>query len=64
MCVASELQRYEDTIRCAAIGAEVPVHYQEKLTQTLIVFFLKTHVFVVCKLGGPRSSLPPSLMER
>ena len=31
-----ELQRYKDTGRCAALGAEVPGHRQQ-LTQTLIV---------------------------
>ena len=33
----SELQRYKDTVRCAALGAEVPGHRQKQLTQTLIV---------------------------
>ena len=37
-----ELQRDEDTISCAALGAEVPGH---QLTQTLIVRLLKTHFF-------------------
>ena len=32
-----ELQRYKDTVRCAALGAEVPGHLLEQLTQTLIV---------------------------
>ena len=32
-----ELQRYKDTVRCAALGAEVPGHRQQQLTQTLIV---------------------------
>ena len=38
-----ELQRYKDTVRCAALGAEVPGHRQQQLTQTLIVRLLKTH---------------------
>ena len=38
-----ELQRYKDTIRCAALGAEVPGHRQQQLTQTLIVRLMKTH---------------------
>merc|ERR1712073_77905 len=38
-----ELQRYKDTVRCAALGAEVPGHCQQQLTQTLIVRLLKTH---------------------
>ena len=40
-----ELQRYKDTVRCAALGAEVPGHRQEQLTQTLIVCLFKTHFF-------------------
>ena len=39
-----ELQRYKDTVRCAALGAEVPGHRQQQLTQTLIVRLLKTHL--------------------
>ena len=39
-----ELQRYKDTVRCAALGAEVPGHCQEQFTQTLIVHLLKTHL--------------------
>ena len=38
-----ELQRHKDTVRCAALGAEVPGHCQEKLTQTLIMRLLKPH---------------------
>ena len=38
-----KLQRYKDTVRCAALGAEVPGHRQQQLTQTLIVRLLKTH---------------------
>ena len=40
--VASELQRYKDTIRCDWLGAKVPGHCEEQLTQTLIVCLLKT----------------------
>ena len=29
-----ELQRYKETVRCAALGAEVPGHRQKQLTQT------------------------------
>ena len=32
-----ELQRYKDTVRCGALGAEVPRHRQQQLPQTLIV---------------------------
>ena len=32
-----ELQRNKDTVRCAALGVEVPGHRQDQLTQTLIV---------------------------
>ena len=42
-----ELQRYKDTVRCAALGAEVPGHRQQQLTQTLIVRLLKTHLFTL-----------------
>ena len=42
-----ELQRYKDTVRCAALGAEVPGHCQQQLTQTLIVRLLKTHFFYI-----------------
>ena len=41
-----ELQRYKDTVRSAALGAEVPGHRrQQQLTQTLIVRLLQTHFF-------------------
>ena len=32
-----ELQRYKDTVWCGALGADVPGHRQQQLTQTLIV---------------------------
>ena len=38
-----ELQRYKDTARCAALGAEVLGHRQQQLMQTLILGLLKTH---------------------
>ena len=41
----SEQQRNKDTVRCAALGGEVPGHRQQQLTQTLIVRLLKTHFF-------------------
>ena len=41
-----ELQRYKETVRCAALGAEVPGQHQEQLTQTLIVRLLKNALFV------------------
>ena len=40
-----ELQRHKDTVRCAALGAEVPGYRKQQLTQTLIVRLLKTHFF-------------------
>ena len=40
-----ELQRYKDTVRCVALGAEVPGHHQKQLTQTLIVRLLKMYFF-------------------
>ena len=41
-----KLQRHKDSVRCAALGAEVPGHRQEQLTQTLIVRLLKTYTFL------------------
>ena len=38
-----ELQRYKDTVRCAALGAEVPGHHQQQLSRTLIARLWKTH---------------------
>ena len=38
-----ELLRYKDTVRFAALGAEVSGHCQQQLTQPLIVRLLKTH---------------------
>ena len=43
--VVSELQRYKDTVWCGALGAEVPGHHQQQLTQTSNVRLLKTHFF-------------------
>ena len=42
-----EMQRYKDTVSCAALGAEVSGHRQKQLTQTLIVRLLKTHFFYI-----------------
>ena len=39
----AELQRYKDTVRCAALGVKVPGHCQQQLMQTLIVHLLKTN---------------------
>ena len=39
------LQRYKDTVMCAALGAEVPGRRQKQPTQTLIVRLLKTHFY-------------------
>ena len=38
-----ELQRYKDTVRCAALGMKVPGNCKQQLTQTLIVGLLKTY---------------------
>ena len=35
--VLPELQRNKDTVRCAALGAEVPAHRQEQLEQYFIL---------------------------
>ena len=40
-----ELQIYKDSVRCAALGVEVPGHHQQQLTRILIVRLLKTHLF-------------------
>ena len=42
-----ELQRYKDTVKCAALSAEVPGHHQQQLAQTLTVRLLKTHFFYI-----------------
>ena len=47
-----ELQRIKDTVRCATLGAEVPGHLQEQLTQTLIVCLLKTHLSSLYRKWG------------
>ena len=36
-----KLERYKDNVKCAALGAEVPRHRQQQLTQTLIARLLK-----------------------
>ena len=66
----SELQRNNDTIRCAALGAEVLGHSQEQLTQALIVGCRKRTCFSCYKYReGPGPSLndplilPPSLID-
>ena len=40
-----ELRKNKDTIKCGALGAQVPIQLQEQLTKTLIVRLLKTHLF-------------------
>ena len=43
LCVVSgTAETAEDSVRCAALGAEVPGHLQKQLTQTLIVCLYKT----------------------
>ena len=37
-----ELQRIKDSVKCDALDGQVPGHYQEQLTQTLIGHFLST----------------------
>ena len=60
MYVASELQRYKDTVRYGSFGTEVQGHHEEQLTQTLIVFLLKSHLFLLLqKLERPRPRWPP-----
>ena len=55
-----ELQRIKDPIRCAELGAEVPGHRQEQLTQTLIVFFVEDALVFIVPIIGPRC--PPLLI--
>ena len=50
-----ELQRYKDTVRCAALGAEVPGHGQQQLTQTLIVRLLNEN-FIKLTLDCEKST--------
>ena len=47
LALLPELQRYKDTVKCAALGTEAPGHSQQQLTQTLIVRLLKTHYFTL-----------------
>ena len=53
-----ELQRYKDTLRCGTLGAEVPGHRKEQLTQTLIVRLLETHLFLLFQKLGEGEVLP------
>ena len=50
-----ELQRIKEvSVKCAWLGAEVPGHRKEQLTQTLIVRMLKTHLILLLqKFRGP-----------
>ena len=50
-----ELQRNKGTIRCTALGSEVPGGCQQQLTQTVIVGWLKTH-FCTPILGCEKST--------
>ena len=49
----TEIQRYKGTIRCYIQNTKVPRHLQEQLMQPSIVCLLKTHFFIVFKIGGP-----------
>ena len=60
-----ELQRYKDTVRCAALGMDVPGHRQKQLTQTLIVNFVKKHFsarILDCKVNRIEFSYWPDLV--
>ena len=50
-----ELQRNKDTVRCAALGAEVPGHRQKQLMHTLIVRLLNMH-FLTATLDCEKST--------
>ena len=55
-----ELQKNKDTVKCATLGKEVPVHRQEQLTETITIRLLKNAlVFVFLKIGGARTPLAP-----
>ena len=55
-----ELQRIKDIVWCAMLGAEVQGNRLEQLMQTLIVRWLKMHLFLLLqKLGGPKPALVP-----
>ena len=47
LCIASELHRYKDTVSFAGLGAEVPGHRHQQLTETLIVHLLKKAPYYV-----------------
>ena len=40
-----ELQRYKDSARCAALGAEVPGHRQQQLIANLVDAFVEKALF-------------------
>ena len=50
-----EVQKYQDTIRCGSLGAEVSGHRQEKQKKNLGCAFVENaalDVFVVLEIGG------------
>ena len=57
-----ELQRYMDTFRCAAPGAEVPGHCQKQLTQTLIVRLLKTQFTSLIRWNSQKKPESPKII--
>lgn len=56
--VASEQQRYKDTVRCGALVAEVPGHRQDKLTR---IWTWKHHCFHRSKIWEGRGPPWPPL---
>ena len=57
------LQRQKDTIWYGALGAEVPEHRQEQLSQALIVDLFKTHPFSMLQILGSGTSSQIAVRE-
>ena len=51
----------QDTVRCAAPGADYSQQCQEQLTQALIVRLLKTHLLSLFQIWGPGPPWPNNL---
>ena len=51
-----ELQRNKDTVRCVELGAKVPGHRQEQLTQTLIERLFEKAFILLFQKTGPRKN--------
>ena len=61
-----ELQRYKDTVRCGALGTEVPGHRRKQLTLRRLRLLAKHLLFLYIRKwvrGGVLASLSDSLNE-